>query len=207
MLKIYGKAASINVRKVLWTCSELDLNFEREDWGSPFRSTDSDFFRALNPVGLVPVIDDAGTIIWESNAIIRYLAASRVRTDLLSADPRDRARVETWMDFQASDFNNSWRVAFGGLVRNNPIYRDPAAIAKSVAAFSSMVGIVDGQLANTGAYICGANFTLADIAIGLSIHRWRALPTDKPRFHHVDAYYERLCERSGFQEYGRDGGP
>lgn len=196
MLKIYGYAASINVRKVLWTCEELGLEFEREDWAG-----------ALNPVGMVPVIDDAGTIVWESNVIVRYLATRHGRTDLLPADPPRRAHVEQWMDWQASDFNNSWRVAFQALVRKNPEFQDPVAIVKSTQQFASMVGIVDAQLGRTGAYIVGERFTVADIAIGLAIHRWFSIPIPRPVYVNVDRYYERLLERSGFRRYGRDGGP
>lgn len=207
MLRLYGYAQSINVRKVLWACTELALPFEREDWAGPFRATSDPAFLSLNPVGLVPVIDDDGVVIWESNTIIRYLAASRGRHDLLPADPRHRAPVEMWMDWQASDFNNSWRTAFQGLVRKNPDYQDAAAIERSMTSFASMVAVIDAQLARGGGYICGSQFTLADVPIGLSIHRWRSLPMDGPRLANVDRYYERLCERPGFRQYGRDGGP
>ena len=206
MLKIYGYAASINVRKVLWACEELGLAFEREDWGSTFRSTSEPEFRALNPVGMVPVIDDGGTIVWESNVIVRYLAARHGRTDLLPTDPVERAHVEQWMDWQASDFNNSWRVPFQALVRRNPDFQDKRAIEKSAQQFSNMVGIVDAQLGRTGAYIAGEHFTVADIAIGLSIHRWHSTPIPRPTYHNVDRYHARLLEHSGFRRYGRDGG-
>jgi len=108
MLKIYGRANSINVRKVLWTCAELALPFEREERDP----------RALNPVRMVPVIDDDGIIVWESNVIVRYLVTSRGHTDLAPTEPAARAHVEQWMDWQASDFNNSWRVPFQALVRS-----------------------------------------------------------------------------------------
>jgi len=207
MLRICGYAASINVRKVLWTCTELGLPFEREDWAGPFRPTSDPAFLALNPVGMVPVIEDDGALIWESNTIIRYLAASRGRHDLLPADPCRRARVEMWMDWQASDFNNSWRVAFQGLVRKSPDHQDPSAIERSLASFNRMVGIVDAELAKAGSYICGSQFSLADIPLGLSIHRWRSIPAERPRLVHVERYYDRLCERAGFRQFGRDGGP
>lgn len=207
MLKIYGYAASINVRKVLWACEELGQEFEREDWGGGFRSTSEPSFRELNPVGMVPVIDDVGTIVWESNAIVRYLATRHGRTDLLPHDPQQRARIEQWMDWQASDFNNSWRVAFQALVRKNPDFQDPRAIEKSAQQFSTLVAIVDSQLARTGAYIAGDHFTAADIAIGLSIHRWFSTPITRPACAHIDRYYGLLLERSGFRRYGRDGGP
>jgi len=207
MLKIYGYTDSINVRKVLWACEELDLPFERVDWGGRFRSVAEPAFRALNPAGMVPVIDDDGVIVWESNVIVRYLAASRGRTDLMPADPAGRAHVEQWMDWQASDFNNSWRVVFQALVRRTPDFQDAAAIEKSAAQLSGMVGIIDGVLGRTGAYIAGTQFTVADIAIGLSVHRWRGIPRAWSRYANVERYYNLLLERRGFQRYGRDGGP
>ena len=207
MLRIYGYAASINVRKVLWTCTELGVPFVRENWIGPSRHASDPAFLSMNPVGLVPVIDDDGAVIWESNTIIRYLAASRGRSDLLPEDPLLRAHIEMWMDWQSSDFNNSWRVAFQGLVRKNPDYQNAVAIERGMSAFCKMVAIVDAQLAKSGGYICGPRFCLADIPIGLSIHRWRSIPAEKQRLNHIDEYYERLCDREGFRQYGRDSGP
>lgn len=207
MLRIYGYAQSINVRKVLWACAELGLSFEREDWGGPNRPTSDPAFLALNPVGLVPVIDDDGVIVWESNTIVRYLAATRGRGDLLPEDARARALIEMWMDWQASDFNNSRRVAFQGLVRKNPEFQDAAAIERSLVNFTRLVAIVDAQLAMSGGFICGSRFTLADIPIGLSIHRWRSMPASGPHLVHIEEYYQRLSERPGFRQYGLDGGP
>jgi glutathione S-transferase len=207
MLKIYGYAQSINVRKVLWACDELGLAFEREDWGGSFRSTSDAQFRAMNPVGMVPVIEDGGTLVWESNVIVRYLASSRGRADLLPSEPAARARVEQWMDWQASDFNNSWRVCFQALVRRNPAYQDIAAIEASADLLNRMVGIIDSELANTGGYIAGAGFTVADIAIGLSLHRWHCVPMSRPHYDNVNRYLARLSERRGFVRYGRESGP
>jgi glutathione S-transferase len=205
MLKIFGYRASINVRKVLWMCEELGLDFVQEDWAGGFRSTATPDFRKLNPAGLVPVIDDDGFVLWESNVILRYLAASRARRDLLPEEPRARATIEKWMDWQASDFNNSWRAAFQGLVRKNPQFRD-ADIARSVDDFCELVSRVSAEISRNGGYICGDEFTLADIPIGLSIHRWRALPANKPDDPVADAYYTRLCERPGFRTFGQNGG-
>ena len=207
MQKIYGYAQSINVRKVLWACEELGVAFEREDWGGAFRSTSDRQFRSLNPVGMVPVIDDDGKVVWESNVILRYLATSRGRADLLPAGAADRARVEQWMDWQASDFNNSWRFVFQGLVRKNPDFQDPKAIETSWAQFRAMVALIDAQLARTRGYITGDTFTVADIVIGLSLRRWHSIPMTRPPLPNVERYYELLFTRSGFQRYGRDGGP
>lgn len=207
MLKIYGYAQSINVRKVLWTCAELGVPFTREDWGGTHRPTSDPLFATLNPVRMVPVIDDGGVIVWESNVIVRYLVSSRERTDLLPNAPAPRARVEQWMDWQGSDFNNSWRVAFQGLVRKNPAFQDAQAIAASVNLFSHMVGMVDNELGKTGAYIAGEHFSVADIVIGLSLQRWRSIPMPRPEYSNVARYLRTLEQREGFVRYGLDGGP
>ena len=170
-------------------------------------SLDAPDFRALAPFGLVPVIEDGGFVLSESNSILRYLANKHVRRDLLPDEPEARGRVEMWMDWQATEFNNSWRPAFLGLVRKRPEFQDEQVILRSMAEFNAMVGILDGQLERTCAYVAGEAFSLADIPIGLSVHRWRAMPLDKPNFAHVEAYYQRLCDRPAFARYGKSGGP
>jgi len=108
MLQILGKTSSINVRKVLWTCAELGLSFEQEDWGFGFRPTDTAEFRALNPNAMVPVIVDGDFVLWESNSIIRYLAGRYHGDALYPTDPCERARCDQWIDWQASELNRSW---------------------------------------------------------------------------------------------------
>jgi glutathione S-transferase len=207
MLKILGKASSINVRKVLWLCAELELPYQLEEWGSGFRSTRETAFLALNPNALVPVIIDADVVLWESNTICRYLAARHPRSDLLPTAPQDRARVEQWMDWQATELNNAWRYAFMALIRKSPAHTDQAAIDASVESWNRHIGIIEQQLASTGAYMTGETFTLADIVIGLSLNRWFMTPLAHPHFPAVDAYWARLGERSGFQLHGGNGTP
>jgi glutathione S-transferase len=207
MLQILGRSTSINVRKVLWLCAELDLPYAHEQWGSGFRSTDNADFLALNPNGKVPVIRDGQVVLWESNAICRYLAASRGRTDLLPGDAAERAVVEQWMDWQATELNSAWRYAFMALVRNSPAYRDPSAIKTSVATWNRLMSILDRQLARSGGYATGSTFTLADIVLGLATQRWFMTPVARPNLPAVDAYYDRLNERPGYREFGRNGVP
>jgi glutathione S-transferase len=206
MLKIHGYKGSINVRKVLWTCVELGLSFEQIDWGGGTRPVTDPEFLALNPVGMIPVLEDAGRIFWESNSIVRYLAAREGRHDLLPAHPAERAQVEKWMDWQVSDFNNSWRYVFQATVRKNPAFQDERQITASWIQFCSMVQVLDRELARTQAYVAGPHFTCADIVIGLSIHRWKSIPLDRPHLPEINRYYDLLCEREGFRIYGRDGG-
>lgn len=207
MLRILGKASSINVRKVLWTCTELGIPFAREDWGSGFQPTDTPEFRALNPNALVPVIQDENGVLWESNTICRYLAARHARTDLLPAEPWPRAQVERWMDWQATDLNASWRDAFMGLVRRDPAFADPARIAAGAARWNGMMEILDRQLAATGGFVAGPEFTLADIVIGLSVNRWLMTPIARPPLRGVAAFVRRLEERPGWHAHGANGTP
>ena len=196
MLKILGKAASINVRKVLWTCEELDLPYEREDWGSGFRSTDDPAFLALNPNAMVPVLLDGDLVLWESNTICRYLFAQAGRDDLLPSHPRARAEVEKWMDWQMGDLNNSWRYAFMSLVRHSPAHQDAAQLAAGIAGWNKMMGILEQQLQRTGAYVCGETFTLADIVLGLSVKRWLMAPMQRPETPAIAAYHARLEDKT-----------
>lgn len=207
-LRLLGKAASINVRKVLWTCSELGLECRREDWGLGFASTDTPEFRALNPNALVPVLVDGDFVLWESNSICRYLVAREQRWDLLPQTPRERARVEQWMDWQAGEFNNAWRYAFMGMVRRSPAHQDPALLAQSVAAWHRHVQILDAHLAHSGAYVCGEAFSLADVLLGLSLQRWRLAPleqTGRPAVPAVEAYLQRLAVRPGYLAHAGQG--
>ncbi len=207
MLQVLGTSPSINVRKLLWLCVELDLPIAHEAWGVGYKPTRSPEFLALNPNALVPVLRDGDFVLWESNTICRYLAARQQRFDLLPSEPQARARVEQWMDWQATELNYSWRYAFMGLVRKSPAHADTTATAASVAEWNRLMGVLDGQLAKTDAYVAGGAFTLADIVIGLSTHRWLAMPMDKPELPAVAAYYQRLSPRPGFQLHVRNGMP
>lgn len=207
MLQILGKSSSINVRKVLWLCTELGLDYAQEQWGSGFRATDAPEFLALNPNALVPVIRDEGLVLWESNTICRYLAAKHGRSDLLPSDPIGRARVEQWMDWQVTDLNSAWRYAFVALVRKSPSHVDPEAIAASAASWNRLMTLLDAQLARSGRFVTGDAFTLADVVLGLSTNRWFMTPIERPRLSAIEAYYDRLNERPGFQQHGRNGTP
>ncbi len=207
MLRILGKPTSINVRKVLWLCVEIGLPFELEAWGAGVRSTQCPEFVALNPNTTVPVIVDDDFVLWESNAILRYLAAQRQRHDLLPVAPRERARVDQWIDWQASELNAAWRYAFLGLVRKSVQHADPMAIRASVDEWNRRMAILEMQLSRTEAFVAGEAFTLADIAVGLSVNRWFMSPIERPVFPAVAEYYERLGERPGFLLHGRNGLP
>jgi glutathione S-transferase len=196
VIRILGKASSINVRKVLWTCEETGIAYIRADDGPEL---------AQNPNGLVPVIVDDDFVLWESNSIIRYLANKSAAHALLPTEPRARAEVDRWIDWQATELNGAWRYAFSAIVRRNPAFNDPRDIEASKKQWARMVAILDRQLARTGAHVAGDAFTLADIPIGLSVNRWFMTPFERPAFAHVEAYYDRLSGRPAFLMHGRNG--
>ncbi|WP_200845164.1 glutathione S-transferase family protein [Roseomonas sp. 18066] len=204
-LRLLGKASSINVRKVLWTCAELGIACDREDWGSGFRPLDTPAFQAISPHGLVPVIQLAdGSFLRESNTICRYLAAGSA---LLPEGPLARARVEQWMDWQATELNSAWRLPFLALVRGDPAFAEPRALEAGIAAWNRQMALLDQQLATTGAYVAGASFTLADIVLGLSANRWRMTPMPHPALPALAAWEARLARRPGHRAHAANGIP
>jgi len=204
-MKLLGRLTSINVRKVMWTATLLGLELEREDWGAGFRSPQEPGYLALNPNGLIPVLLDGDFVLWESNSICRYLAAKVGDTPLLPTKPQARARVEQWMDWQAGELNNSWRVAFMALVRGQPA--TPEAIAAGVKGWNHHMGLLDARLARTGAHVCGEAMTLADVVLGLSAQRWKNAPIERPLLPAVDAWLQRLAAQPGFADYVDNGMP
>jgi glutathione S-transferase len=197
MLTILGKTVSINVRKVLWTCHLLDLPFTLEPWGAGVRDPNVPEFLALNPNAQVPVLRDGDTVLWESNTISRYLAHDSF---LLPADRLQRARVEQWMDWQATELNNAWRPAFMALLRGSTKF-SPDDIAAGVRDWNAKMALLDVQLARTGAFVAGDALSLADVVLGVSAHRWRATPIEHADLPAVAAYLERLAAVPGFREY------
>ena len=208
-LKILGKASSINVRKVLWTCEELGLSYEREDWGSGFASTHSPEFLRLNPNAQVPVLIDENGVLWESNTICRYLAGKHHHhhAELLPTEPAARARVEQWMDWQATELNPSWSYAFMALVRKDPEFQDPHRLEVGVRGWNQKMGILEHQLTTTKAYVAGAKFSLADIVLGLSVNRWLMTPIERPDYPAIDEYFRRLAQHPGFLKHCCNGLP
>jgi glutathione S-transferase len=190
-LRVLGRKSSINVRKVLWTCAEVDLHFEHVELDGALL--------ARNPNAMVPVIEDGDFVLWESNAICRYLAAKQPRSTLLPDDPMARARVEQWMDWQATELNTAWRYAFLALARNSAAHSDPKAIAASVESWNRHMRLLDDHFSHGGQFVTGEFFTLADVVLGLSTQRWLLTPMDRPHLDALHGYYQRLSVRPAFR--------
>jgi len=177
-MQLYGRKSSINVQKVLWCLGELRLaegvDYRRIDAGLQFGVNDTPEYLALNPNGLVPTLIDGDRVIWESNTILRYLAATHGADNLLPTDAGERSEVERWMDWQLATLWAKLRVAFLGLTRTPEPQRDYGAIRASFADAAGLLRIVDERL-QTRSHLALERFTLADIGVALAAHRWYGL--------------------------------
>lgn len=192
---LWGRLNSHNVKKVAWLAIEAGIDHERRDVGGAFGFPDA--YLALNPNRLIPTIEDAGFVLWESNAILRYLAA-RHAPALWPEDARRRAIGDRWMDWQFT-FADAQRDAFLNLIRRAPAERDQVAIERSAVATGKLMAILDEELARRP-WLSGEDFGIGDIPMGVYAHTWFSLPIERPDCPHVAAWYERLKTRPGYAE-------
>ena len=199
-MKIWGRANSINVMKVLWCADECGLKYERENVGMQFGGNDQKWYLDMNPNGVVPTIDDGGRIIWESNSCVRYLAAKYAAGALRPNDPGQRSEADRWMDWQLSTISEPMRVVFWGLIRTPAEKRDMAAISKATADSGRLWRRLEQKLEGRK-YVGGQHFTMGDIPVGCFVHRWYALPIERPELKNVKAWYERLGTRPAYRQH------
>ena len=208
MLKIYGRSNSINVRKVLWMAEELGLAYQREDWGRGYRSTSEEEFKRINPFEAIPVIDDDGFILRESNVIVRYLAVKHGRDDLFPADLRQRFLCETWMDWVSQDmYAANARPVTMGKAFGIAEFQNAEMLENAERGWTRQMGMLNAHLDDGNLYVLGDTFTVADIPAGLVVNRWYGIDFPKQEFPAVRSYYDRLSERAAYMAHGRNGTP
>lgn len=207
MLKIFGRANSSNVRKVLWVAGEIGIPYRREDWGRGHRSTDEAEFKRVSNFGVVPVIDDDGFILRESNTIVRYLCAKHDRCDIYPTDLKTRATVESWMDWGSQDLYAGARLVSLGLSAKIAAFQEPRMIETAIVDWTKQMQRLDDELTARGPHLAGQAFTVADIPAGIIVNRWYCIDFTKPVLPAVAAYYDRLAERPPYVEHVRNGLP
>jgi glutathione S-transferase len=200
MLKIWGRKNSVNVQKVLWCCGELGLHYERIDAGLQFGVNDTPEYKAMNPNGLVPTIDHDGFVLWESHAIVRYLARLYGQGKLWPEDPKAAADADRWMEWYSTTLWLNLRPIFHNLVRTPPEKRNMAEVEEHRQKLAANFAIVEAQLGR-GDYLTGERLTMADIPMGVAAHRWFNLPIERPAMSNLAHWYRRLCERPAFKEH------
>ena len=198
MLKLWGRTNSINVMKVIWTLEELGLPYERIDAGMEFGIVNSDAYKSINPNSRVPTIDDDGFTLFESNTIVRYLCATHSMGKMYLEDLRARADAERWMDWATAQVQPVMTPVFWNLIRTTEAKRNHAAVAENTIATNRTMSVLEWGLASRP-YLGGNTLGMGDIVVGAWVHRWYALPIDRPDLPRVRAYYERLLERSAYR--------
>ena len=201
MIEVWGRANSLNVQKVLWCLGELGVQFERYDAGGLYGVNKEPDFLSRNPTGLVPLLSEDGFDLWESNTIVRYLAARHGAGSLWPEDPGARALSEKWMDYQLGTVFPAFRDAVLGLIRTAaPENRDPDKIAASVRATAETLAILDTHLEGRE-YVAGDSLTVGDVALGPTIYRWLTLDIDRPPMPNLEAWHDRLEARPPYREH------
>ena len=194
MLTIWGRLNSHNVKKVAWFAEELGLAYVRHDIGGQFGMDDA--YLAKNPNALIPTIEDGEVTLWESNAILRYLAARHGGPRWWPDTPTIRAMGDRWMDWQIG-YADAQRDAFVNLIRRTPEQCDPAAVAKSARLCAKRMAILDRALAESD-WLSGDDFGVGDVPMGVYAHTWFSLDIERPDLPHLANWYRRLQAREGY---------
>ena len=201
MIKIWGRNTSSNVQKVMWAIGEIGLEHQRIDVGGPFGKNREAAYLAMNPNGLVPTLEEEdGFLLWESNSIVRYLAAKHRSTMLEPADLRTRARANAWMDWQLSVLAPAITPGFIGLVRTPPEKRNQAEIDESKRKTIAAFALLDAELAKH-AYVSGDSFSYGDIPAAVMANRYRQIVPERPPLHNFERWYAAIAARPAFKEH------
>jgi glutathione S-transferase len=201
VLTIYGRTNSVNVQKVLWCLAEVAVPYTRIDAGLQHGKNTEPWYLALNPNGKVPLLQDGSFTLWESNTIVRYLAAKHGHGSLCPASLETRALAERWMDWQLSTLIRPVSIVFQNLFRTPEAQRDPAAIERNLQEANRAMAMLDAHLAKQP-FVAGPTFTMGDIPVGAVAHRWLEIPgIERPAFAAIRAWRDRLAERAGFRAH------
>jgi len=198
-ITLWGRESSANVQKVRWALAEIGLAYEHIPLGGKYGGTRDPAYLALNPNGLVPTFRDGDLVVWESHAIVRYLAATYGVGRLWSESPAARAVVDQWTDWTATSFQPAWIAAFWNVVRTPKAQHNRAAIAKSLAETERCLSMMEDQLSHSP-YLGGERLTYADLVAGVAMYRWSTMEIDRAARPAVEAWHLRLRERRAFRD-------
>ncbi len=200
MLKIYGRATSYNVQKVMWLVAELGLPHQRIDVGGKFGGLDTPEFLAMNPNGKIPVIDDGGVIVWESNAIVRYLAAKYSLGQWCPADAGQRAQADQWMTWASGELHAGVIGVFWNFFRTKEANRDWALIRTCEQKCVTEYALLERRLTSQP-HLSGDHLTMGDIPAAGTLYRYFTMDIQRPNLPNVEAWYQRLSQRPAYREH------
>ena len=200
MLKIWGRANSVNVQKAVWATAETGVAFERVEAGMTFGKNNEDWYLELNPNGKIPLLEHEGFSLWESNVIVRYLCQTFSIGKLCPQEVELRFLAEQWMDWTISELGPAMHPVFWGLVRTPPEERNQQAIESGIKACIRLFTMLDQHLQHSG-FVCGSDFTMGDIPAGAMAYRWFNMEIDRPALEALQEWYEKLLERPAYREH------
>lgn len=198
MLRLWGRTNSLNVMKVIWTLEELDLKYERRDAGMEFGIVNTPEYKAMNPNSRVPTLEDEEFSLFESNTIVRYLCAKYDFGGMYPENLRQRANVERWMDWSTAQLHPVITPIFWNIVRSPVGQRNQKVIDENIKLAIKTFDALEWGLAK-GPYVGGERFSMGDIVTGVWVHRWLALPIERPEMPLVQGYYQRLLARPAYR--------
>jgi glutathione S-transferase len=201
MLTVYGRKSSFNVQKVMWLVGELGLTHRPVELGGSYGGLDTPEFRAMNPHGRVPVVDDEGTIVWESHAILRYLAASYGRGRFWSDDAAQRSLSDRWIDWSQTTLQPDFLIGvFWGYYRTPASERNVAAVDEKVRRCGQHFRLIDSMLAGRQ-FLLGQHLSLADIPIGTTLYRYFNIDIARPDLPNVERWYSALQAHPAYRTH------
>lgn len=200
MLEIWGRKNANQVIQVLWTLAELELDYQRHSIGTRNGDLETEEYKSLNPNSKIPTIRDNGFVMWESHAIIRYLARQYGLGTLYPDDPQKAAMSDQWMTWSTDSFMGAFFPVFWQLVRTEESERNYKKIAEMAKQSSEILQILEDHLVKNN-FVAGEQFTYGDIPLGVLIHKYFVLDIERPSLPGIEAWYERLSIREPFQEH------
>ena len=199
-LKAYGRGSSDSTQKVLWMLGETGQPFEHIQLGGSFGGLDDTDYLALNPHGRIPTIDDGGVVVWESNAIIRYLAAVYCRGTLWPEDASERAGTDQWMTWAQTRLYGDFNRLFWLTVRTPEKDQNSEKIRSTHTRLIESYRLLDEQLAKH-AYVAAEHLTMGDIPTGATLYRYFNMPIERPDLPNLERWYRLLCERDAYRKW------
>lgn len=196
-ITVWGRLNSVNVQKVIWALEELALAYEHIPLGGKFGGLDDPAYGTLNPNKRVPTLRDGATVIWESYAIVRYLAAEYGAGTLWPVDPRERAHADQWTDWTATTFQPAWLKVFESYYRVREVERNAQVIATAMNDANRLFRMLDKVLADRE-FLLGPRLTYADIIVGSGMFRWMTMGIEREPMPGLEAWYDRLRSRPAF---------
>jgi glutathione S-transferase len=198
-VKIWGRINSTNVRKVLWAAEEIGVSYEQINAGGAYGVVNDAAYLAMNPNGRVPCLEDGDLVLWESNAIVRYLARQYGREPFAPADAASWAAADKWMDWTSFSLAAPFRDLFWNLVRYTPEQRNEEELKRAQEQCAQLLAVADKALGETP-YLSGEHLGIGDIPLGCMAYAWFSLPIERPDLKNLAAWYERLCARPAYQK-------